>query len=302
MKHYKVIDGELYAISLVEDPAMESDFVALSKHKAKIQLENEKRMVTGAALIPNKPIYRNQNGNEYYMTFDEASIEKLSQNFMEYIHWVTVDHKEAVDDVVVVESWIKTSENDKSVALGLNEPIGTWFVSMKVNNDGIWNQIKNGEYKGFSIEAIVNLDEIINNTNVKMSMDKEFIDKLKEIIYEAMGKTPEADKIVEETVEEVVEETKEEVVELDEKDDEIAKLKEDVENLSAEVERLKAERDELQSKLDDAMAEKEKRDKEYEEVKTEMAKMSKMPSTKPAQRVDNGSKNYGAAIKFMMNK
>ena len=70
------------------------------------------------------------------------------------------------NDIVIVESWIKTSENDKSVSYGLNEPIGTWFIGMKVNNDEIWQRVKDGFYKGFSIEAVVGLDELINNNNL----------------------------------------------------------------------------------------------------------------------------------------
>lgn len=168
MKCYKVTGGDLFAVSLVEDPAIESNFIALSKEKASIKLENEKRLLIGAALVPNKPIYRNVNGNEFYISFDEATIEKLAQDFLanDYQHNITVEHQDDVDDIVVVESWIKTSENDKSVGYGLNEPIGTWFIGMKVNNDEIWQKIKDGLYKGFSIEAVVGLDELINNKNL----------------------------------------------------------------------------------------------------------------------------------------
>ena len=81
MKCYKVTGGDLFAVSLVEDPAIESNFIALSKEKQIIQLENEKRLLVGAALIPNKPIYRNINGKEFYISFDEATIEKLAQDF-----------------------------------------------------------------------------------------------------------------------------------------------------------------------------------------------------------------------------
>ena len=297
MKCYRVTGGDLFAVSLVEDPAIESNFIALSKERIPIKLEDEKRLLVGAALVPNKPIYRNVNGKEFYISFDEATIEKLAQDFLanDYQHNVTVDHQDNVDDIVVVESWIKTSENDKSVGYGLNEPIGTWFIGMKVNNDQIWQRIKDGYYKGFSIEAIVGLDEFINNNNLQLSMDKEFIDKLREIIYEAIGKTPKADEIV------ANEEVKEnQPIQLDAKDDEIAKLKEDVANLTAEVERLKSERDELESKLQDAEAEKEKMNVEMEAVKNENIKLSKQPSVEPAKQVNVGGKNYAAAVQLML--
>lgn len=300
MKCFKVTGGDLFAVSLVEDPAIESNFIALSKEKKLVQLE--KRLLVGAALIPNKPIYRNINGKEFYISFDEATIEKLAQDFLanDYQHNITISHQEGADDIVVVESWIKTSENDKSVDYGINEPIGTWFISVKVNNDEIWDRVKNGEYKGFSIEAMVGLDENLE-LNKELIMNEELIEKLREIIYEAIGKTPKAEEIIEETVGEVIEE---EPIQLED----VAKLKEDIANLVAEVERLKSERDELESKLQDSEASKEKMDVEMKSVKTELesakseiVKMSKQPSVEPKRHEEvPGSKNYSAAVKLML--
>ena len=167
---------------------------------------------------------------------------------------------------------------------------------MKVNNEEIWQKIKDGVYKGFSIEAICGLDELINNNTIELSMDKEFIAKLREIIYEALGQTPKAEEVIGETVEEVAEE---QPIQL-ESEEEIAKLKEDVANLTAEVERLKSERDELESKLKDAEAEKEKMNVEMEAVKNENIKLSKQPSVEPAKQVNVGGKNYAAAVKLML--
>lgn len=307
MKCFRVTGGDLYAISLVEDPAIESNFIALSKQKTSIQLQNEKRLLVGPALIPDKPIYRNINGREFYISFDQATIEKLAQDFLanDYQHNITTAHREDADDIVVVESWIKTSDNDKSVDYGFNEPIGTWFVSVKVNNEDVWNRVKNGEFKGFSIEAIVGLDETLE-LNKDLSMNEELIEKLKEIIYDALGKTPKADEVIKDTVEEVVEETP---IQLDAKDEEIAKLKEDISNLVAEVERLKSERDELESKLQDSEAKKEEMNVEMQSVKAELEsakaeviKMSKQPSVDPAKHNSNtNGKNYAAAVKLMLN-
>ena len=302
MKCYKVTGGDLFAVSLVEDPAIESNFIALSKEKQIIQLENEKRLLVGAALIPNKPIYRNINGKEFYISFDEATIEKLAQDFLanDYQHNITIAHQQGVDDIVVVESWIKTSENDKSVGYGLNEPIGTWFISVKVNNEEIWNRVKNGDYKGFSIEAMVGLDENLELNN-QLSMNEELIEKLREIIYEAIGKTPKAEEIVNDTAAEVVEE---QPIQLED----VAKLKEEIANLVAEVERLKSERDELESKLQDSEASKQKMDEEMKSVKTELesakseiVKMSKQPSVEPKRNEQApAGKNYSAAVKLML--
>ena len=302
MKCYKVTGGDLFAVSLVEDPAIEPNFIALSKEKQIIQLENEKRLLVGAALIPNKPIYRNINGKEFYISFDEATIEKLAQDFLanDYQHNITIEHQQGVDDIAVVESWIKTSENDKSVGYGLNEPIGTWFISVKVNNEEIWNRVKNGDYKGFSIEAMVGLDENLELNN-QLSMNEELIEKLREIIYEAIGKTPKAEEIVNDTAAEVVEE---QPIQLED----VAKLKEEIANLVAEVERLKSERDELESKLQDSEASKQKMDEEMKSVKTELesakseiVKMSKQPSVEPKRNEQApAGKNYSAAVKLML--
>ena len=287
MKCFKVVDGDLYAVSLVEDPAIESTFIALSKNKVEIKLENEKRIITGAALIPNKPIYRNIGGKEFYISFDEETIEKLAQGYLDNVHTVTTDHNSDVNDVIVVESWIKTSDNDKSVSLGLNEPIGTWFISMKVNNDEIWQKIKDGIYKGFSIEAIVGLDEMLLS---KDYMDQELINKLRELLYEVLGK---------QKTEEVVEDVIEENVCLE--SEETTKLKEDVANLTAEVERLKGERDDLESRLNDMTAERDKLMKEKEELNAENIKLSKQPSIEPNKttKITEG-KNYKAAVSFML--
>lgn len=198
IKKYKVgIDSETFAISLVESPAIESDFVALAKEKEEKQqvfLEsNEKHMVYGAALIPEKDIYRNNGENEYYVNFTKESIEKMSQEFMkEYRqHEVKTDHEDIANEVCVVESWlVSDAYKDKSNALGINVPEGTWMVGMKVNNVDAWERIKAGELKGFSVESMLQLEEfnkIDNNMNIETN-DNMFWDKLKSILKEAFGK------------------------------------------------------------------------------------------------------------------
>ena len=127
IKKYKVgMDSETYAISLVEAPAIEEDFIALSKEEEKVEIKlssDEKHIVYGAVLVPDKDIYRNNGENEYYISFSKESIEKMSQDFMkEYRQYeVKTDHDKIADEVCVVESWLKSDMfKDKSVALGLN--------------------------------------------------------------------------------------------------------------------------------------------------------------------------------------
>ena len=200
LKKYKVgMDSETYAISIVESPAIEEELVALGKQEPiKIQLANdEKHMVYSAVLIPDKSIYRrNEDGDEYYLEFSKESIEKMSQEFMKEYRQaeITVDHEDIAPEITVVESWIKADlYKDKSVALGLNEqlPIGTWFAGMKVNNIDVWDRIKSGELKGFSVESMVSLEEFEkqdNNMNIETN-DMGFWNKMKSILQEVFAST-----------------------------------------------------------------------------------------------------------------
>lgn len=200
IKKYKVgCDSETYAISLVEAPAIEEDFIALAKQEEeKVFLnKDEKHMVYGAVLVPDKDIYRNDGEREYYISFSTESIERMSQDFMkEYRqHEVTLDHEDTANEVCVVESWIKSDlYKDKSVALGLNQelPVGTWFAGMKVNNIETWERIKSGELKGFSVESMISLEEFSKNgNNMDIETNEMFWDKLKNILKETFGKKEE---------------------------------------------------------------------------------------------------------------
>lgn len=197
IKRYKVgIDSETYAISMVDSPAIESDFVALKKEdEQRVFLESDvKHMVYGAALIPDKDIYRNNGEQEFYISFTKESIEKMSQDFMkEYRqHNVTLDHETDASDITVVESWLKAdSLYDKSVAIGLDKdlPVGTWIVGMKVNQIDVWDRIKSGELKGFSVESLISLEEFNKqNENTMIDTNEEnFWTKLKSILSEVFN-------------------------------------------------------------------------------------------------------------------
>ena len=204
IKKYKVgVDSETYAISLVEEPAIEETLVALSEQKEiKVQMANEeKHMVYSAVLVPDKPIYRrNDEGEEFYVEFTKESIEKMSQQFLkEYKqNEITLDHETMASDITVVESWIKSDlYRDKSVALGLNEnlPVGTWFAGMKVNQIDVWDRIKSGELKGFSVESLIRLEEFgkqkENNMVIDETNEMGFWNKMKEVLAEAFGKKEE---------------------------------------------------------------------------------------------------------------
>lgn len=206
IKKYKVgIDSETYAISMVESPAIESDFVALSKEEEKrVFLESEERhMVYGAALIPDKDIYRNNGEQEFYISFTKESIEKMSQDFMKNYRQneVTLDHDEMANDITITESWlVEDPYKDKANALGINVPKGTWMVGMKVNQIDVWDRVKSGELKGFSVESMISLEDFSkqNTNNMNIETNDMFWDKLKNILKDTFSK-----KVEEPTVEEL---------------------------------------------------------------------------------------------------
>ena len=146
------------AISVVENPAIEEDFIALKKHEVQLaEVDTEKRILMGAALVPNKKIYRTNGDEEYYIFFSENTVRKASELFLSRgkQNNSTLEHDVQLSGMSVVESWIvEDKEKDKSRKYDLNVPVGTWMVSVKVNNDQIWEEfVKSGKVKGFSIEG-----------------------------------------------------------------------------------------------------------------------------------------------------
>jgi hypothetical protein len=149
------------AVSIVENPAIEEDWVALKNENKEYkfaEVSKEKRIIMGALLVPDKPIYRrDDNDEEYYIYFSQDTIRKCMELFFQNGNQsnATFEHMENISGLTMVESWIvEDLEKDKSNFYNLNVPVGTWVGSIKVNNDVIWNDfIKTGKVKGFSIEG-----------------------------------------------------------------------------------------------------------------------------------------------------
>lgn len=326
IKYYEIsLDSEVFAISLVEEPAIETDFIYLSKSKP-IFLENEeKRIIVGPVLIPNHPIYRNDGMNEYYIQFSEKTIEDLAHKFMinGFYQNFTKDHQTDINDISIIETWIKTSNNDKSIDYGFELPQGTWFAACKINNDEVWQSIKNGEVKGFSIEAFVNLNEI----NKEINMQKEnleaieitdgFWDKLRKIISDALG-MPQKSEAVEKTVGEIVDEMeisggskdeKPQVVEMEVQEptkeeaviDAVEKVNEEVITEEDKAETLQAIVDELQAKVNALEGEIAKKDEEIAMLKEKAEKLSKQPSTEPINK-NNKNENKISFLDYAQGK
>lgn len=230
-KLYSVLkDSEIYAISLVEEPAIESNFIYLSKEKQhkKISLsKDERHLVYGAVLIPDMPILRyDEFDGEFYIQFPKDTVEKLAFDFVQngMVSNFTKQHSSDTDGVRVVESWVKTSENDKSKDFGLDCPIGTWFIGAKINDETIWNDIKDGKMNGFSIESFLNMEQIMlskkNNTEMSkttktkletVEVNDNFFNKILDAIKGALTspEVPEMEANI--TAEQFVEEVKEEI-------------------------------------------------------------------------------------------
>lgn len=189
MKTYEAIyepeiNKGVYGISLVENPAMEGLFIALSKDEVVQfkEVDKQQQILTGLALEPNKPIYRNQNGEEFNIVFSEATIKDLAFGFLKNGHQnnSTLEHEDKITGVTFTESWIIEDEkNDKANALGFSYPKGSWMVTMKVDDPAIWEHyVKTGKVKGFSIDAMLSLKEVNLKSEIKMSEQKTIVDPI----------------------------------------------------------------------------------------------------------------------------
>ena len=163
------------AVSIVENPAIESDFIALASDEVQLaKLDEEKKLLMGADLIPNKPIYRKRNDTDFYVYFSKDTVRKASEMFFQNGNQnnATLEHDMEVKGLTVVESWIvEDNQMDKSTMYGLNVPNGTWMISMKVNNEEVWQEyVKENKVKGFSIEGYFADRAKISRDSVKDEM------------------------------------------------------------------------------------------------------------------------------------
>ena len=314
LKNYRVrpSSSDIYAVSLVEDEAVESGFVALSKQKKPMNFKihnEEKRMLYGVALRANFPIYRQYGDEEFYLTFDANAIERLVNKFMSNYGQksFTIDHMEPAEGIVITESWlVKDTENDKSNALGLeNVSEGSWIIGCKINNDEIWQSIREGRWHGFSIESWIDMEEIeefkkIKNKKIenKMAVNKtkfeEMIDQIKAIISDAVENADGQDTEVQQDVVNEATDSIEEVIDAAEEQkpaEEVANAAEEekpteevanevIDTVEQQAETEQDAADNLQEVVDKLQEEIDTLKAENEELKKKNQKMSKKPSTK----------------------
>ena len=165
----------LNAISLVEYPAVEVDFLAFAKEEsAVLQFADEERhIITGIALLADTPIYRiAPDGTEYYVRFTKDCIRQLVEKYFKFglTNSVNIEHKDNqfVDGVTMLESYIIDKERGICPNEFASAPDGSWVVSYKVSNLDVWNKIKSGEVKGFSVQGLFRIIE----TKLEMNSNK----------------------------------------------------------------------------------------------------------------------------------
>lgn len=150
-------------VSIVDFPAVESNFLKFAKDEPmKFSYDNDKHIITGVALIPDKRIYRrNEEGFEYYVTFTRGAIERIVEKFFRDFNATNVNlqHSEMTQDCVIFESYLLNRDRNIVPAEFADMPDGTWLISMKVNNATLWNEIKEGKYNGFSVEGFLKVEE-----------------------------------------------------------------------------------------------------------------------------------------------
>lgn len=169
-------DTGIFAISFVDAPAVERNFIALARHHRPVKLayDKQKQVLTGPVLVPDQLIYRrdDQTG-EYYIRFSAQDIEKIAQKMMRTgvaLHTTTHQHQKPLKGNYLTELWIVADpKRDKTVALGLEElPAGTLVASYKIGNAAYWrNEVLTGHVKGFSLEGIFNFNTVNMNKTTK---------------------------------------------------------------------------------------------------------------------------------------
>ena len=183
---------EIFAMSLVENPAIEEEFLLLSTEKEELKLsayDTDQRLIVGAALVPNKPIYRkDEDGREYYIYFSEETVAKAARDFVKNGNQTnfTLEHSQNIEGVSVVESWLVEDEDkDKSRKYGLNVPKGTWMLTSYVEDEKLWaEQLRGNKVFGYSLEGKFGSEARRELSDQKLDM---IVDNIKAAIKEHLN-------------------------------------------------------------------------------------------------------------------
>ncbi len=297
----------VYALSVVENPAMEDLWIALSEQPQQIEfakVDDEKRLLLGAALIPNKKIYRNIDGNEFYITFTDETIGKLAHNFIKGGNQnnSSAEHEVQLSDVSFVESWqVEDEKIDKSALYGKKYSKGTWVAMAKVS-DEIYEQATNGTFKGFSIDALLGLEQLtLNKQQMTEEVKKSVLEEIRDT-FKSLLNTDVTDEVADVEIKEAVELAEEvkqvETVELMEDGEEEKEVKEDaafdIDALKAEI--LKELRKELGLYEEEMSKQLSAKDETITELKAQLNKQPETESvsvTPETKQTTNNNYNYG---------
>jgi len=284
-------ESDHFTTSLVKDPAVETTLMYFNAETEKpiFFANEEKRVIYAVAMRPNKLIFRKETDKipAHYGFFSAESIEKFQENYAKHQgdNRVNVNHTEKpIDGVFKIENWIvKNPEIDKSKELGLTTEVGDLIQGFKIENNDVWEQCKNGNLDGLSIEASLGRKLVSNfKTEIEMSKPSKLdavIDAIKSVFASEEEKTPE----------QIAEEEAQKKAEADKMAEDTPPATDDKAELEAENEMLKAKVADLEAKLATMEADKVKEETELEtmkkevaEVKAEFAKFkSETPATAP---------------------
>lgn len=169
---YKILvqDSDLLEIALVDEPAIEEDFLKFSKDDVIIHFNADKQIVSGLVMIPNKLIYRNDKLGERYVYYDEDTVSKSAQLFLKNGMKFNQMHSDTKLQLEVIESYLTKEQNE------FNAPKGSWVITAKVSDIELWNRIKSEEFNGFSFQSLF-VNELVQNFNKQEQM-KELKEKL----------------------------------------------------------------------------------------------------------------------------
>ena len=181
----KSADDGVFAISLVDQPAIEENFVALAAQDVEFKVvDEERRIVVGFALVPEKRILRLMGGKKFNIYFTKETVAQAAEDFMKkmMLKKFTTDHEEKVDGITVIESWVvEDSKHDKSNLYGLGAKGGEWVLMSKIDNNEVWNEVKAGKFKGYSIEARFDGFEQLQSKN-KETMEEQILKELNAVL------------------------------------------------------------------------------------------------------------------------
>lgn len=183
-------DLEVNYIGLVDRPAIERNFQAFKaqQQKAAFILNEEKRIISGPAMIADMPLYRKDDQlGEYYVIFDKQAIQSIVEKFSAkgYLKNFNLfhDQQKKVSDVTIFNSFVSDAELGIPPITGFEDLAdGSWFISAKVNNPAVWDDVKAGIIKGFSVEGLFNYIPV---QKVKMSAE-ELYNKVKRLLNETI--------------------------------------------------------------------------------------------------------------------